>query len=152
MKSYTYQLLDFLSPKGELRRRDFAILFTCAFLFLQILPNILFMLYHPYWKFNFMVNMSYEVGTVGLLGGILPLNVLLLALDTYEAIRWRNEAGYGFIIVAVVVDIMYLLYLFQCIRRCHDIGKKWYFCLIPFYNPWWLLLKKGKKLDEEIRE
>lgn len=150
MKSYTYQLLDFLSPKGNLRRRDFAILFTCAFLFLQILPSISFKLYQPYLTFNLFVELNYIVGTVGLLGGILPLNILLLALDAYEAIRWRHEAGYGFIILAVVVDIMYLLYIFQCIRRCHDIGKKWYFCLIPFYNPWWLLLKKGKEQDKEV--
>ena len=35
------------------------------------------------------------------------------------------------------------------IKRCHDMERSRYFCLIPFYNPFWLLMGKRARTFEE---
>ena len=51
--------------------------------------------------------------------------------------------GYWFLTEAIIVDLLYVLYIIQCIRRCRDLGKKWYWCFVPFFNPLALLFHKS---------
>ena len=41
------------------------------------------------------------------------------------------------------IDILFVLYIFQCFKRCHDIGKSGLYCLIPLWNPVALLFCRG---------
>ena len=148
MKEHVNRLFRFLSPKGKENREGFVITFLCALasvLIFNWVSGSLWYLYDtdPYWKFNIYVNICSYIGIIGLLSGIVPLNILLLAYCTYGSIHLAFEVGYWFFMEAIVVDVLYVLYVFQCIRRCHDIGRGWKSSFIPLFNPWVLVLKKG---------
>ena len=45
--------------------------------------------------------------------------------------------------VFVALPLMWL-YLSQGVRRCHDLGKPWWYFIIPFYV-FWMLFVEGQK-------
>ena len=154
MKELANKLIRFLSPRGKENREGFIITFLCAVASIELLSWVsgqLWLLYDPdpYWKFNFYVSICSYIGIIGLLSGIVTLNILILAYITYESIRLASEVGYWFFMEAIVVDVLYVLYVFQCIRRCHDIGRGWKSSFIPLFNPWVLVLKKGDDAKEK---
>ena len=145
--------IAFLSPKGRLGRKGFACIFICALLSVELffyLACFLKMLYDPTpdFKFNVSVKMSEILGLAGLLTGFAPLPLILLYDAAYVSWIMAYTVGYGFFAEAILLLVLYVLYLFQCVKRCRDMGRSWYFCLIPFYNPFVLLWREGKKEKE----
>ena len=157
MKELANKLIRFLSPRGKENREGFIITFLCAVASIELLSWVsgqLWLLYDPdpYWKFNFYVSICSYIGIIGLLSGIVPLNILVLAYCTYGSIHLAYEVGYWFFMEAIVVDVLYVLYVFQCIRRCHDIGRGWKSSFIPLFNPWVLVFKKCGDAKEKYCE
>jgi len=56
--------------------------------------------------------------------------------------------GYAFKIARVFV---YWIFIAQCVKRCHDIGKSGWWMFIPLYFIW-LLFAKGDEHDNEYGE
>lgn len=136
-------------PNATLRRKGFFITFFLAILSVLFLEEVTALLYYttyglfPDWKFNIALSINLWMGWFSLITGLWPLTTLLLYSSNTTAFIWGYEVGYVYAIEAIIVDILYILYMLQCVRRCHDLGKKWYYCLLPFYNPYVLLTRKG---------
>ena len=148
------KLIKHLSPKERLGRRGFAVIFILAIIFFLIFVEIAWQLWfmydpHPYWKFNFSMNMSTFLGGVGLFFGILPLSALVLIDCTMTSYVWGYEVGYGFLIESLIADVMFIIYVIQCVRRSHDIVCKWTFIFKPLCNPLAFLFVKRESKDEK---
>ena len=155
MKEHVNRLFRFLSPKGKENREGFLITFLCAVasvLLISWVSGNLRYLNDTDSYLNLYIYIYYCIGIVGLLSGIVPFNILLLAYCTYGSIHLAYEVGYWFFMEAIVVDVLYVLYVFQCIRRCHDIGRGWKSSFIPLFNPWVLVFKKCGDAKEKYCE
>jgi uncharacterized membrane protein YhaH (DUF805 family) len=155
MKEHVNRLFRFLSPKGKENREGFLIIFLCAVasvLLISWVSGNLRYLNDTDSYLNLYIYIYYCIGIVGLLSGIVPFNILLLAYCTYGSIHLAYEVGYWFFMEAIVVDVLYVLYVIQCIRRCHDIGRGWKSSFIPLFNPWVLVFKKGGDAKEKYCE
>lgn len=148
------QLTLFISPKAKLGRKGFAIIYILAIIIFLLFVEIAWQLWflydpHPYWKFNFCMNMSTLVGGIGLFLGILPLTALVLMDCTSQSYVWGYEVGYGFLAESIIADLLFIFYVIQCIRRTCDLGQKWTFILIPLLNPIGLLFGKIRNINEQ---
>ena len=155
MKEHVNRLFRFLSPKGKENREGFIVTFLCAVasvLLISWVSGNLRYLNDTDSYLNLYIYIYYCIGIVGLLSGIVPFNILLLAYCTYGSIHLAYEVGYWFFMEAIVVDVLYVLYVFQCIRRCHDIGRGWKSSFIPLFNPWVLVFKKCGDAKEKYCE
>lgn len=146
MKDIRRKILDFLSPKGKLSRRGFICIFICAIISVVLIAHLtnqlFYLLYYPCWRFSFSLGLV-EIGVfMALLTGCVPLMVYFLVDLMYVSFIWAYNFGYLFLVETIFVSLLYVLYIFQCIKRCHDLGHRWYLCLIPLYNPFWLLIGK----------
>lgn len=137
------RILMFLSPTGRTGKRVFIIIFLCAVFSAFVIYSISSSLCYKYDPIDGggLVMGAYlffgtAIGMIGLILGLVPLNAYYLVSCTYDAICVIDEYSYAFLVEAVVVDILYVLYVFQCIRRCRDMGKAWWWSFIPFFNPW----------------
>lgn len=137
------------SFRGNLNRSGFIMLFFLTILSVFLLFGLTVQLFYytyslfPNWQFNMVLSMGLWMGWFSLITGFWPLTILLLYSSTSTAFMWGYEVGYVFAVEAVVVDMLYILYMLQCVRRCQDLGKNWYYCLLPLYNPFVLLTRKG---------
>jgi hypothetical protein len=143
------QLTSFLSPKAKLGRKGFAIIYVLAIILFLSFVEIAWQLWFlydpfPYWKFNFCLNMSSLLGGIGLFFCILTLTALVLMDCTHQSYVWGYGVGYGFLIESIIADLMFIIYVIQCIRRSCDLGQKWTIILIPLLNPIGLLFGKTK--------
>ena len=144
MQRVAKHLMALVSPRDRLGRKGFFIIFFCAILALFVFAEIarqLWFLNEPYpnWQFNTNLSMTFYWGGFALISGLWPLTLLLLFSSTSLSFVWRHEMGYWFLVESIVVILLYILYLIQCIRRCRDLGKRWYYCLVPLFNPFVLL-------------
>ena len=98
----------------------------------------------PHWIVNFGLVFLVLEGWLCLISGIVPLSVLLLCTFAIDTFSYGPDIGFVFFLETIMIAAFYVLYMIQCIRRCHDLGRKWWFCLIPFYNPFVLLFGKTK--------
>lgn len=143
MRNYVNKVLDFLSPKGKLSRKGFICIFICAIVSVELFRFLSIYLCEPFeYRIMLSINITETFGQIGLLTGFFPLTALMLYDGTDAAAVWGYDVGYGFLVEAIIADVLYILYIFQCIKRCHDIGRGWWWCFIPLFNPWWLLFKK----------
>lgn len=147
-QQFVRHLKALFSPRERLGRKGFIFIFFCAimayFVFAVIAVQLWF-LYdpYPYWQFNLLLSFTFYWGGFALISGLWPLTLLLLFSSTSLSFIWRHEMGYWFFAESIAVILLYILYLIQCIRRCRDLGKGWYYCLIPLFNPMVLLFGKG---------
>ena len=146
------QLIMFFSPKAKLGRKGFAVIFILAIILFQLFVEIAWQLWflydpHPYWKFNFSMNLSTFWGGIGLLFGILPLVALILMDCTWQSYVWGYEVGYGFFIECIIADLLFVIYVIQCVRRSYDLGHGWTY-ILPLCNPIALLFRKSKSRNE----
>ena len=149
-------LLSFLSPKGKTGRIGFWIIFLCGIVFVHFAFGVLNWLvnWHNAECFEFHVwhSLSIWATLFGLFGGCIPLAVLFLIFVTTDCFMVGPSESYDYFYLAIVVDIMFLLYVFQCVRRCHDMGRSRWFCMIPLFNPYALLFCKSKETRNSENE
>lgn len=147
MKHVFAWFLEFISPKGKIGRIRFAIVYVCALVGIILLTELTSYLWYledpfPNGQFNLVLGF---VGTVALLAvffGVVPMLVWLLYDAIYTSIIYDN---YALLILSVVAGLMFLLYVFQCMKRCRDMGYSVWCCLIPVFNPFVMLIVKSKK-------
>ena len=134
---------------SRVERKGFIIIFFLAILSVLFFEELTALLYYttyslfPDWQFNLIMSITLWMGWFSLITGFWPLTILLLYSATSTAFIWGYEVGYVFAIEAVIVDLLYIIYILLCVRRCRDLGKKWYYCLLPLYTPFVLLTRKG---------
>lgn len=155
MKQFINWLKKLVSPGERLSRKGFFFVFLCAMVSIKVFSIIAYLLWLNYdhsmlWKFNVNLLVCKSFGWFGLISGIMPLAVYSLTACVIDSFKWGYDVGYSFFVESLVVVAAYILYIIQCIRRCHDLGRKWWFCLIPFYNPFVLLF--GKSVEEVTNE
>lgn len=143
----------FFSFRGKMGRLGFFLTLVCALVlteFFCIIAYQLWLLYYPYpcWQFNVNVNLSWSFGLLGIFTGILPITVLILLNCTYMSLAWGGTCGYGFLIEAVVIDVMFVFYILQCLKRCRDLDVSFWYCIVPLYNPMAFLFYPGDRTDE----
>ena len=146
------QLIMFFSPKAKLGRKGFAVIFILAIILFLLFVEIAWQLWflydpHPYWKFNFSMNLSTFLCRIGLLFGILPLVALVLIDCTWQSYVWGYEVGYGFFVECIIADLLFIIYVIQCVRRSFDLGHGWTY-ILPLCNPIALLFGKSKLRNE----
>ena len=144
---------EFFSLRGKMGRLGFFLTLVCALVlteFFCIIAYQLWLLYEPYpcFKFNVNVNLSWFFGLLGIFSGILPITVLILIDCTYMSLVWGGTYGYGFLIEAIVIDVIFVFYIFQCLKRCRDLDVSFWYCLVPLYNPIAFLFSPGDRTDE----
>ena len=153
MKKFCNWLKIMTNTKGRLGRKGFILVFICALVSIKIFALIAYILWLHYihyseWLFNVSLLVYKLLGWIGLICGFMPLAIYVLPACVIDSFKWGyEEGGYGFFVESLVVVAAYILYIIQCIRRCHDLGRKWWFCLIPLYNPFVLLF--GKSVGQE---
>ena len=149
---FTSNLLSFFSPKGKTGRIGFLIIFLCGIEFIHyafVVLNWLVNRHHAEcFTFYAWHGLSIWAALLGLFGGCLPLAGLFLILITLECFSIGPSESYEYFYLAIIVDIMFILYVFQCIKRCHDMGRSWWFSMIPLFNPYALLFCKSKDTEE----
>lgn len=152
MQQFVITLKALVSPRERLGSKGFVIVFLCtkvSLLFFAegVAQQWLWSDPYPDWQFNFVRSVMLYLGGFALDLGLWPLALLLLYYLTSMSFAWRQEMGYWFFAESIVVILLYILYLIQCIRRCRDLGKRWYYCLIPLFNPMVLLFGKSVRED-----
>lgn len=148
MQTLTTWLKNCFSPQTRLGRKGFAMFFICAIIsifVLELIAEQLWLIFYdsyPYWKFSLELSILCLWAELAFIIGFWPFSVYLLFC--YTEITFKEGINV-FSLEMIVIDFLYILYLTQCIRRCQDMGVKWFCCLIPFYNPFALLFKKSIK-------
>ena len=87
------------------------------------LANVEFYQHYPYGNFKFNVNLNffYSFAILGVIFGVMPLLIFNLYSMNKLVIQWNGVYGTEFLPLMIAVDILFILYLFQCFKRCHDI-------------------------------
>ncbi|MBR4337469.1 MAG: DUF805 domain-containing protein [Bacteroidaceae bacterium] len=143
MKKWVLLLKDYVSPKGTLDRKGFWIVFLGANLSIILFYVTFYLLFGLSVKWNLYLSYYVGVGLVVLCGGLLPLGAVALAGATCLCI----DQDFFSSLLALFVDALFVWYWFLCIRRCHDMGRSWWYSLIPFYNPFVLLFKRSQERE-----
>ena len=94
-------------------------------------------------QFNLSLGIFYPLTVLGFVLGVIPLLLLILFGTNQLAFQWRSLYDMDFLPLMIVADILFVLYFFQCFKRCHDLGKSGLYCLIPMWNPIALLFSRG---------
>ena len=134
--------------KGRISRSEFIITFVLAIVLTHIfayLANFMFYQHYPWGnlRFNITMSISYTVTILGFIFGLLPLLIYNLYIMNELVIQWNGIYGTEFLPLMMAVDILCVLYILQCFKRCHDIDKSGLYCLIPLWNPVALLFCRG---------
>ena len=148
--------------KGRINRSEFIITFVLAIVLTHIfayLANFMFYQHYPWGNLRFNITMSFGY-TLTILGFILGLPLLIYNLYIMNklVIQWNGVYGTEFLPLMIAVDILFVLYIFQCFKRCHDIEYSGLYCLIPLWNPFALLFCRGDEgknmydLEEESED
>ena len=140
--------------KGRINRSEFIITFILGIVLIHVfvyLANVVFYQQYPYGNFKFNVNMSffYSFAILGVVFGVTPLLIFNLYSMNKLVIQWYGVCGTGFLPLMIAVDILFVLYLFQCIKRCHDLGDSGLYSLIPIWNPLALLFLRGDEGEND---
>ena len=142
------RLKKLVSPKERLGRKGFFLVFLSAILSIFVFAFIAVILWPPFdgfpnLKFNFNLLICVIEAFFCIITGVVPLSVFLLCIYAFGTFYWGTTIGYRYFLETIMIAAFYVLYIIQCIRRCHDMGRSWWFCLIPFYNPFALLFGKS---------
>ena len=148
MNGIITSLKKIVSPKERLGRKGFSLVFLSAILSILVFAFIAIILWPPFDGFpNLKFNLNLLICVIEaffcIITGVVPLSVFLLWIYALSTFCWGPNIGYGFFLETIMIAVFYVLYIIQCIRRCHDMGRSWWFCLIPLYNPFALLFSKS---------
>ena len=134
--------------KGRINRSEFIITFVLAIVITHIFAYLAYSMFYQHYpwgnlRFNISMSISYMVTILGFIFGLLPLLMFNLYCINDMVLQWNGVNGTEFLPLMLAVDILFVLYIFQCFKRCHDIGKSGLYCLIPLWNPVVLLFCRG---------
>ena len=97
-------------------------------------------------RFNITMNIGYMFTILGFIF-CLPLLIYNLYIMNKLVILWNGVYGTEFIPLTIAVDMLFVLYIFQCIKRCHDLGVSGLYSLIR--NPFALLFLRGDEGEND---
>ncbi len=140
--------------KGRISRREFIITFILGILLIHVFPYIASYILSQHYsfgnsKFNIAMGLSYTAAILGIIWGLLPLLIFNLYSINEMVIRWNGVYGIDFLPLLILIDILFVLYLFQCFKRCHDLGDSGLYSLIPIWNPLALLFLRGDEGEND---
>ena len=95
------------------------------------------------------MSFSYAAAILGIIFGLLPLLIFNLYSMNEMVIRWNGVHGIDLLPLMILIDILCVLYIFQCIKRCHDLGDSGLYSLIPIWNPLALLFLRGDEGEND---
>ena len=134
--------------RGRISRCEFIITFILAIVLIHVFMYLAYSIFYKHYpysnlQFNLSLSIFYPLTVLGYVLGVIPLLLLILFGIHQLAIQWRNLYDMDFLPLMIVADILFVLYIFQCFKRCHDLGKSGLYCLIPIWNPIALLFCRG---------
>ena len=140
--------------KGRINRSEFIITFLLGIVLIHLftyLANVELYQHSPYGNFKFNVNLSifYSFAILGVVSGVMPILAFNLYIMNKLVIQWYGVYGTEFLLLMIAVDILFVLYIFQCIKRCHDLGDSGLYSLIPIWNPLALLFLRGDEGEND---
>ena len=105
--------------KGRINRREFIITFILGIVLIHMfayLANVEFYQHYPYGNLKFNVNLSffYSFAILGVVFGVIPLLIFNLYSMNKLVIQWNGVYGTEFLPLMIAVDILFVLYIFQC--------------------------------------
>ena len=144
---------EFFSLQGKMGRLGFFLTLVGALIMTEIFCMIaaqLWYLYDPYpcWQFNVNVNLSWTFGLLGMFSGLLPITLLILLSSNYTTLVWAGTVGYGFFIETLVIDVFFVFYILQCLKRCRDLDVSLWYTIVPIYNPIAFLFCSSDRTEE----
>ena len=145
-------LLRFLSPKGKLGRKGFLLVFICAILAVVILLELGTFLWFketifPNGKVNMLLSFMFMVTEMSFLLGLMPV----LAYMLFECIISLLIIGsIPLLITALFAGFLLVIYIFQCIKRCRDMGVHVLYCFMPIFNPFVMLMMKSNEKEGSV--
>lgn len=136
--------------KGCITRCEFIITFVLAIVLIHVFVSLafdMFYLHYPFnnMRFNLSLSFFYPLTVLGFVLGVIPLLIFNLFYINKLVIQWRGVYDTDFLPLIIAVDILFVLYIFQCFKRCHDLDKSGLYCLIPIWNPIALLFCRGEE-------
>lgn len=139
--------------KGRINRSEFIITFILGIVLIHMfayLANVEFYQHYPWGniRFNITMNIGYMFTILGFIF-CLPLLIYNLYIMNKLVILWNGVYGTEFIPLTIAVDMLFVLYIFQCIKRCHDLGVSGLYSLIPIWNPFALLFLRGDEGEND---
>ena len=72
--------------------------------------------------------------------GVLPISIFFVLYSTWVAPQY----DVWLLPIVLLCDMTLYIYIVQCIKRCRDLGKAWWWAFLPIFNPYWLLFKKTR--------
>ena len=148
------RLLRFISPQGKINRKEFLLVFISAIVFVVVLEEIAFFLWYqqnvlPNNKFNLLMTFLFIDTEASFIFGFMPLIALNLVECTRSSVTYDNTP---LLFICVFAGLMYVVYLFQCMKRCRDIGVNVLWSFLPIFNPFILLMQRSKNTNKERNE
>ena len=139
--------------KGRINRSEFIITFILGIILIHVFAYLASSMFYQHYPFNnprFNMVLSFDIPLViiGFVTGLLPLTYILYDINQM-VIRWNGIYGTEFLPLMIIVDILFVLYIFQCFKRCHDLGISGLYCLIPFWNPFALFFLRGDEGEND---
>ena len=140
----------FYTWKGRINRCEFIITFVLAIVLIHVFVYLAYNMFYEHYPFNnlqFKLSLSifYPLTVLGFVLGVIPLLLFNLFCLNQMVIQWRGVYDTNFLPLMIIVDILFVLYIFQCFKRCHDIGDSGLCCLIPLWNPVVFLFCRGNE-------
>ena len=153
LKSYN-KFKRLFTWKGRISRCEFIVTFVLAILLIYVFSDLAFNMFYEHYpfnnlRFNIAMGIHFPLVVLGFVFGVIPLLLVNLFCLNQMVIQSRGLYDMDFLPLMIVVDILFVLYLFQCFKRCHDLGKSGLYCLIPIWNPIALLFCRGDKGENE---
>lgn len=70
---------------------------------------------------------------------------LVFIAEIFEEEFGETFIGFFGIILLILVVLRFAFLLIQSVKRCHDFNESGWLCIIPIYNPFWLLFAEGTR-------
>lgn len=140
-------LLRFLSPKGKLSRKGFLLVFICAIISVVVLLELGYFFWYqeenfPNGKFNILMTFMFITTEMSFFFGLMPVLAWLLWDSISSSLAVDSIP---LLITSLFAGFLLVVYIFQCMKRCRDMGVNVLWCFVPIFNPFVMLVMKSAK-------
>ena len=140
-------ILRFLSPKGKLSRKGFLLVFICAILSEVVLLELGYFFWYqkeffPNGKFNMLLTFLFITTEMSFFLGLMPVLAWLLWDSISSSLAVDSIP---LLITSLFAGFLLVVYIFQCMKRCRDMGINVLWCFLPIFNPFVMLVMKSAK-------